>query len=253
MTPISPGELALASIGISTILKGKMPYVGLERMEDMAKIPGRIQRLAAKVCLGTLAYVPYEHEHKYTTLLTRLSKPLKQPEIEEMLTNFPVEASDIAAGFSIAVQEAMRDLKDVFPVSVYRTFAGPKNLEPNAQRIGDFLNLLDVVNDPLRVFALIATGALLKSQARIVRMVYPTLSAAIDEALREAVAKRRGASPESNPWQLSPRAEFGVATWNGARRVAFKGPEAAPPAVSPTKSPIPELQKTPAQRANLTQ
>jgi hypothetical protein len=245
---INPGELALATIGVSKILKGDMPHVGLGRLDEMASIPGKIERLASKVCLGTLTYTPYEHEHKYPTLLERLSKPLKPEELTGMLDEFPPEASDIAAGFSIAVQEALRDLKAVFPVSVYRTFAGPKNLEPNAARVGEFLNLLDVVNDPLRIFALIATGALLKSQAQIVRLVYPTFSAGVDAALYAASAKYRAASSESNPFQLPPRAEYGVKTWMGQRRVGFKPP--TPPQPPPqAMSRLAQLTETAAQKA----
>lgn len=245
---INPGELALATIGISAILKGDMPTVGLGRLDDMAAIPKKIVRLASKVCRGKLAYSAYEHEHKYKTLLDRISKPLPPAELAALQDKFPPEAGDIATGFSIAVQEALRDLKAVFPVSVYKTFAGPKNLEPNAARIGEFLNLLDVVNDPLRVFPLIARGALLKSQARIVRLVYPTFSAAVDAALYAVCAKYRGASPESNPFQLPPRAEYGVATWRVQRRAPFKPP--VPPETPPqAKSRASQLAETPTQRA----
>jgi hypothetical protein len=226
---INPGELALASIGLSPIIRGDMPKIGLGRLNDMGNIPKEIARLAGKIADGELTYQPYAHEHSYKKLLERISSPLLQHEIDELIGKFHAEAGDIATAFSVAVQEALRDLKAIFPISVYRTFAGPKNIEPNADIVFQFLNRLDVVNDPLRVMPLIATGAILKSQAEIVRQVYPTLSAEIDSQIYAAVTKRRA---EKQSYQLPPRAEIGVAKWQG-QKAPYRPPAPKPPAATP--------------------
>lgn len=235
---INPGELALASIGISCIIRGDMPKIGLERLRDMGGIPNKITQLAGQLADGKLAYQPYSHEHKYMALLDRLTNPLKQHEIDGIIEKFHIEAGDIGTQFSIAVQQALADLKDIFPVSVYRTFAGPKNLPPNADVVFQFLNRLDVINDPLRVMPLIATGALLKSQSAIVRQVYPSLSKYVTQQIYAAVAKRRADGPASKPYQLPPRAEIGVATWIG-QKAEFRPPKPNPPA-----EPAPDGQKS---------
>lgn len=228
---INPGELALASIGLSPIVKGEMPKVGLGKLNDMGNIPKEITKLAGKLADGELTYQPYSHEHSYKTLLARLTNPLAQHEVADLIGKFHIEAGDIATSFAVAAQQALADLKAIFPVSVYKTYAGPKNIEPNANVVFEFLNRLDVVNDPLRVFPLIATGALLKSQADIVRQVYPTLSREIDTQIAAAVAKRRAASPISRPYQLPPRAEVGVAKWQG-RKAEFRPAKPNPPAAT---------------------
>lgn len=241
---INPGELALACIGLSPIIRGEMPKIGLGRLDDMGNIPKEITRLAGKMADGELAYQPYSHEHKYTTLLNRITNPLQQQELDAILAKFPIEAGDIGAAFQIVVQEALRDLKAIFPLSVYRTFAGPKNIEPNADVVFQFLNRLDVVNDPLRVFPLIATGALLKSQSAIVHQIYPTLSEYIDQEIHRAVAKRRAASPISKPYELPPRAEIGVATWKG-QKAAYRPPKPnPPPPAQEGKSQTADMKKT---------
>lgn len=244
-TKINPGELALANIGLSAILKGEMPRVGLGRLHNMANIAKQIVRLANKVCKGELTYQPYSHEHSYSKLLDRLSQSLTQAEIANLISAFPEEASDIATSFTVEVQQALADLKSIFPVSVYRTFAGPKNLEPNSDVVFKFSNRFDVVNDPLRILPLIATGALLKSQAEIVRQVYPTLSAAIDAAIYEAVARQKAVKQS---YQLPSRAEIGVATWFGKRKVDFRPPQSAPVPVTPPVSKLPNLDKTAVQK-----
>lgn len=248
-TKINAGELALAQIGVSPILKDAMPRVGVERLREMAAIPDKIERLANKVTLGSLQYTPYVHEHAYAALLKKLSKKLTPADLQAVISQFPDESRDVAAGFSVAIQEAFQDLKAIFPVSVYRTFAGPKNLEPSRQKQGAFLNSLDVVNDPLRVFPLIAAGALLRSQAQIVRRVYPTLSAGIDEALYAATARRRGASSEENPYQLPPLAEVGVAVWLAKPRQNLRPQQAPTAAPQLPKSNLPQLVETATQAA----
>lgn len=245
---ISPGELALASIGLSCIIRGDMPKVGLGRLNDMGNIPKEITRLAGKLADGELTYQPYAHEHSYKTLLARITDPLKQHEVDDLIAKFHVEAGDIATSFAVAVQQALADLKAIFPVSVYKTYAGPKNIEPNADVVFQFLNRLDVINDPLRVFPLIATGAILKTQVEIVREVYPTLSREIDTQIAAAVTKRRAASSQANPYQLPPRAEIGVAKWQG-RKAEFRPPKPNPPApTQDEKSQMAKLKTTGPQK-----
>lgn len=247
---INPGELALACVGLGPIIRGDMPKIGLGRLNEMGNIPKEITRLAGKLCDGELKYQPYSHEHKYRTLLDRLTNPLKQHELDDLIGKFHIEAGDIATQFSIVVQQALADLKAIFPVSVYRTFAGPKNIEPNANVVFEFLNRLDVINDPLRVFPLIATGALLGTQRDIVQQIYPTLSGFMTKEIYAAVAKRRAEGPVTKPWQLPPRAEIGVAKWKDDKapfRPAKPNPPAAPPEEGKSKAAA--LKETGVQKA----
>jgi len=250
---INPGELALACIGLSPIIKGDMPKIGLGRLNDMGNIPKEITRLAAKLADGDLAYQPYSHEHSYKRMLDRLTNPLKQHEVADLIGKFHIEAGDLGTQFAIAAQQAMAELKAIFPVSVYRTFAGPKNIEPNANVVFEFLNRLDVVNDPLRVLPLIATGALLGTQRDIVKQIYPTLSDYITREIYAAVAKCRAASPISKPYQLPPRAEIGVAKWNG-QKAEFRPPKPNPPPATPDEqSRMGKVKQTGPQKQESTQ
>lgn len=244
---IDPGEVALATIGISAILRDEVPRQGVERLQRMAAIPKQIASLAGKVATGKLTYQALPREHSYRALLDRLSSPLRQSEIQGLIDRFPGAGADIGAAFVIAAQEALLHVKELFPVSIYTTFAGPKNMVPNDLAIWQFLSQLDVINDPMRVFALMASGALLKRQADAIRLIYPTMSAAIDPALYEAIARQIAARAS---YQLPPGAEFGVATWLGRRSVAYQpaapaGPAPAAPLAKPKGNPL----ATPNQRA----
>lgn len=244
---INPGELALATIGISAILRDEVPRQGVERLQRMAAIPKQILTLAGKVAAGNLTYQALPREHSYRALLDRLSSPLRPNEIQGLIDKFPGEGADIGAAFVIAAQQALQHVKDLFPVSVYTTFAGPKNMVPNDLAIWQFLSQLDVINDPMRVFALMSSGALLKRQADAIRLIYPTMSKAIDPALYGAISRRIAAKAS---YQLPPAAEFGVATWLGRRTVAYAPvAPAPPPSAAPAKAPKAPGLATPNQRA----
>jgi hypothetical protein len=115
-----------------------------------------------------------------------------------------------------------------------------------------FFSALEVLNDPLRVFPLIATGAILKSQVDAMREIYPTLSKEIDAAVYQAIAKKSAASGVRNPFRLPPRAELGVAVWLGRRIVPHqppKKPDAPPGPGSPPPSNLPNNLATRNQKA----
>jgi hypothetical protein len=57
-----------------------------------------------------------------------------------------------------------------------------------------------------------STGAILQSQVQAMREVYPSMSAAIDTALYDAIARARASKAS---YQLPPRAERGVRGWFG--------------------------------------
>jgi hypothetical protein len=97
-----------------------------------------------------------------------------------------------------------------YPISQYQTIAGSTNLQPTDMKKFKFKSVLEMVNEPLRVFELMSTGALLKSQAHAVRTVYPTLSACIDAALMNETVSAKAAKAS---FELPPRAEYGVKNW----------------------------------------
>ncbi len=236
---INPGELALATIGVSALIKGDVPKQGIGRLKEMARLPAQIDTLASKVADGTLEYSSTARAHDYKQLLSKLAKPLPSDAIVSLVAKFPHEASDIAGSFVIAAQQALTKIRDLFPVSVYKSFVGPVNLVPNDLAVWQFMSQLDVLNDPLRVFSLMATGALLKRQVDAVRAVYPTLSDAIDSALYRAIVADKA---KKASYQLPPRSEIGVAVWLGRKIAAYKPPAKDAPA-TPADSTSTKLNK----------
>lgn len=218
---ISQGELALAQMGVSSIIDGEAPKMGIMRIENALALPKRIPELARQAVRGKLKYYPEKRKHKYTDLLERMAANLPQEEIQQLVELFPSEAHAMASEFSIIIQHTLESLKQLIPVSTITSFTGPRSILPSDDRLWKFFNQLELLNDPLKVFNMISVGALLKSQSEAVQEIYPTVSDEITKSLYEAVAE---AVTEKEGFRLAPRVEYGLGNWLGRRTVEYQAP-----------------------------
>jgi hypothetical protein len=129
-------------------------------------------------------------------------------------------------------------LQGIFPRSTYETFLGASNLVPNDLAIYAFESVLEVLDEPMRLFAFIGQGALTKRQATAYRLVYPTLSAAIDEALLEAAANEK---TKVVSYEVPPAAEVGIARWQGRPPVSPATSQQLAATASKPKAPGPPV------------
>lgn len=222
MPVLDPAELLFATIGVSPVVNNAIPKITIGKLKEATEIPNRIDELARQIVNSGVKHSPIPREHDYKKLLDRLTKPLPISELEGIHNLFPPEETDLATPFQIFVQYAYKIVRDMFPVSVVLNYAGPKNIIPSADKVWKFYSQLSVINDPLRILGLIATGGLLRSQADAVRSLYPTISRYIDSALINAVGDKK---MENEKFQLSPTAERGVSVWLGRRLVPYVSPE----------------------------
>jgi hypothetical protein len=231
---ISAGELALASIGIVAVIGDEIPKVGIGRKEDMARIERDIPKLAAKLVDGELSHTPMARPHTYRKLLDVLGGLPRSVNVHAWIDRFDVEdQADLGAPFALAAQSALNDLAAVFPRQSYVTLTGPKVLTPPSQQLADFYFVLDVVNDPLRVFSLMSVGGLLPRQRDAVKMVFPGISSAIDGAITDALTEATAAKSVdptklSKGHRVSPVVTFGIQTWRGQRIAEFRPPQNTP-------------------------
>ncbi len=245
-TQINTSEAALAVIGISNVIDGEVPRVGVERAKAIQRYGDDVDQRAQALASGRAKQVKVPRAHDYRELLDRLSRHVTADELQTLAAKFPEELSPMVGPFLIFVRDALEHLRAMFPTSSYTTFTGPKTMVPPDTAVFDFFNRLMVLNDPLVVFDLMGSGALLHSQARAVREFFPTLSARIDEALYAAVAAKK---TERESYQLPPRAAVGVAAWLGRRTVDYD-PQPAPQILPVVQRPtnrvnrIAELEKT---------
>jgi hypothetical protein len=255
MKAIHEGEAALAIIGLSPVLKGEVPRWTLARQRELEKLPQTIEDLADKLVNGKLKSKPIARKHDYDKILERLrdlkSEGMKQGEVREILSKFPHESDDVATSFLMFAQNALAHLTEIFPVTEFRGFMGAKNTLPTADKVWKFFLQLSTLDDPLSIFNWIGGATILRSQAKMAREFYPTLTAAFDEAIYEAIA-RKAASGKTDkdgrpldPPRLPILVTTGLDAWLDRRSVDYN-PEAA-------KAPLgrPESPKVPQNSSSL--
>lgn len=225
MTPISPAEAAMAVIGLRTIISRKVERITRPTLERIDGIGREVQRLARQMVHDQLTETFYS-DLNYRATLADLSRGFDLTQVTEMADAFPPEFRDVGHALTLGASQVIQELSKLIPTSVYQTVAGPTSLLPDDVKVWKFVSILEVLDNPLMVFPLMNTGALLKSQANAVRLIYPTLSAAIDAAILDATVKAKAAK---RSFELSPRAEVGVKAWMGQ-------PQASPAMLQSTQA-----------------
>ena len=215
MTPLDPVEVALAVIGVRPVISKTVERVTAAQGAEMVAYPRTIVSNARAVCAGELASVPFG-AFNYDKTLKDLSEGYDEDQLVAMVQKFPEALNDLASEFIVKAGQTVQLLSDIFPRQLYIDLLGPKNLIPAELTIRRFVSILDVIDDPMRVFPLMGCGALLASQRDTVVKVYPTISKAITESLREC-AERELAAKKS--FQFTARANIGIGTWIGRAQV----------------------------------
>lgn len=212
ITAIDPTEALLAVIGVRPIISRQVEKVYRRDLAEANRMPARIEALARAVCRRELVDVPMG-DFKYTAALRDLNEKYNEAQVEAMVRTMPEE---IKTPFVLKAGEVFQMLAAEIPKSVTSTITGFRNVLPDDMAVHKFIAKLDALDDPLRVFPWMATGSITKRQIEAVRQVYPTISAAIDEALHEAAGHEKAAKKS---WELSPHAEIGVGKWSGHPRI----------------------------------
>lgn len=206
---IAPVEAMLIAVGLRSIISHQTERITKAKLDRMRTLPSEVRRLSRSVVSGELDQ-PFYSDLDYRGILKDLAKGVQMQQVQDMIEEFPARYKAVGSALMILARQVVPQLADNIPTSSYQTIAGSKSLLPSDTRIWKFVSILELLDNPLLVFPLMSTGALLKSQAQAVRTLYPSLSAAIDAALFEATVK---AKTKKKSFELPPRAERGVKAW----------------------------------------
>jgi hypothetical protein len=229
---VDPGELALAVVGVTALIDGDPPKMGKGRQDEAYAIPDKAVREARHVFdqKREHKYTPLKRHGSYRAMLDRFTKGLQSTDVYDFIGMFPPEASEMAGAFQLTAQNAFEHMKQMFPTTTVTGFLGPANITPDDVRVWRFFSQLEVLDDPLRVFNLIESAALLKSQVDAARAIYPTLTKLFDAALYEAMGLEKAAKQS---YRIPPRTEQGLSVWFGRRFVEHQPPQPPAPPPSP--------------------
>ena len=260
---IDPGEALLATVGIRPLLTKETERITAPQLHRAADMEGAIDRLASKLTRGELGgEVEMGEPFEYDRMLRALAEGPDEAQIQGMLDSLPPAAHDTAAAFLMAAQRALDYLRQQFPISLQRDLTTTQNLPPATMLQAKFETVLALLDRPLAVFDLLDTNALLGSQARALKAVFPTIYQAVLQALgaRDAYEHSRSASyvphfaPALATLTGAPRTDQATATAlkaSAADRAQRKAQQAArasqpPPTGRSTKA---EAVAPPSQKA----
>lgn len=209
--PIAAAESLLVVIGLRTLITQKVERITKSKLDRIRTLPNEVQRLSRDMVNDKLTEGFYS-DLNYREMVKDLSKGVDMQQVQDMLNEFPPEYRAAATALLLISGQVIQQLQAEIPTSSYQTVSGMTNLLPDDVRLWKFISILEVLDNPLSIFPLMATGALLRSQAHAVRTLYPTLSAHIDAWILDATIK---AKAKTKSFELSPRAEVGVKAWMG--------------------------------------
>jgi hypothetical protein len=208
---VAPAEALLATIGIKPVISRAVERVRVAQLEEAAAIGKQITKLARDTVNGELEQ-NYDAEFDYKSTLKDLARGFQPHQVEQMTAAFPAKYRAQAGAFVLLATSLAAELQKMYPVSTYQTVTGSINQLPSDLKFWKFVNILNVLDDPLTVFPLMASGALSRKEAAAVRLVYPTLSTAVDAALFQATVSAKAAKKS---FELDPQTEIGVKAWFG--------------------------------------
>lgn len=207
LSAIDPGEALMSAIGVRPAITRKVERITAAQFRTAIDLPKSIHKLARSMVRGELEQTKLETQ-AYKPLLDELMQDYGEDQIVEMIAPAPPDAK---MPFMTVAYRAFMYLQARLPRSVYKSFAGTRNLIPDDPAYYQFLGIFQVLDNPLCVFSLIQYAMLLKSQREAIREIYPTLCDAIDYEIQQASDNERA---QKKSFELSLYAELGMRTWN---------------------------------------
>jgi hypothetical protein len=160
-------------------------------------------------------------DFNYTKLVDLFSNPIPEQEIENTLSKFPHDQSDLANSFMATLARVHKQLSDLVPVMQYQTCLGPINIQPTGDKLFAFWNQYWVLSDPSIVFTLAQSAALLPEQVKVLAEFYPSLYEQIKSATLAALVKHKMKPGNSKFLNLPPRIDRGISTLLQQKTVPF--------------------------------
>ena len=205
---IDSGERAAGVLGAKCVVTKEIEKVTAEQRKRINDLEAEISGLAKSLCAGTLK-TTWPAAPAYKWLDKNLARGFDVEQVQAMISTLPPETQ---LPYMAVAQKQFDFLREAFPRASRETLYGPVAMPADIVAQHRFAGLWRVIDSPLYVFELMAGSALLRNQAQSVRLVFPTLSTAIDNALEDAMADARAKDSE---WEMPWKADAGVRDWRG--------------------------------------
>lgn len=210
---IEQSEALLAVIGMRPIISHEIETITDVQWRRVLNIEDECDKGARELVHGKPKPVADAEGIDYMDTLRDLSTPYQPHQVEAMLSKLPTWFSDSSGAFLMLAARAFDFMGSELPRQVKADLTGPKNIQPPQRLVDRFLSLLEVLDDPFRVFDLAANAQLLGPQIKALDLVFPQLT----DYMRKAVAMQiRDARAESAGFQMPYHADVGAQKFLGA-------------------------------------
>lgn len=217
--PLDPAEALLATVGLTKVLTGNMPLVGVMLQRQSMTIASRLKKQAKQLVAGELPKKLDMPRHiPYKTGLRLFSQPLPEQLIENIVGKFPHALHDQALQFIALVSQVHHRLSQLFPTQDYQTALGPVKIEPPSDQTWKFYSQYWISDDPQITFQLMQSGALLPNQVAALQNAYSSLYENMKSALLDALVQEKG---PSDMLKISPGLNRAVTTFLGNKVVPY--------------------------------
>jgi len=228
------------------VLSKRVETINRAQFAAVAKVPETIRRQAKALAADTIvpAALPTVD---YQQMLEDTSGSWSDDEAQVAMMIRPLPDGIELAYMHLAATEFAL-LQKALPKAGWQTYAGTENLEPDPMAMLQFTEVFAAFDDPMGyVFGAIADGSMSRDVAKLVRQTFPTLTAAIDAEIHQAVVEKVA---KTKDYVLPWRAEIGMQAWTDQPLETSPPapPLPAPPASKADDDKIDTTDLTPAQR-----
>jgi len=219
--PLNPVEATLAVVGLTHVLMGDMPFIGVMKQREIMAMPKRIANVCDELVNDKLPRkLKMPPPFSYDKMLETFTQPIPDAAIERILGKFPPNVHDQGMAFVQYLAGVYRHVADMLPVQEYQTLLGTERIDPTEDKLWQFWNRYWVINDPTVCLILANAGALLPEQYAVMCEFYPTLCEHIKSGLLQALMKRKLREPKF--LNLLPRQQLGVDVLLQQKTVPFQ-------------------------------
>ena len=171
---VDPGEAMLAVVGLRPLLAAKAERIAAPDWDEIGNIGKRCDILARQLFSGEIE-ANTSPAMNYDSLLDTLSEPVDPAKFDPLIEEIPLALHDAISAFVGTASRAFAYLETKFPISVVRGLISNVNVTPSDFALGIFEDLLEIVDQPLAVYGIVAAGRLTSDQALALKTIYPTL------------------------------------------------------------------------------
>lgn len=245
---IDKGEVWACALGLDPVLAKAIPRVTAAHKRAVQGLNDIIAKQVNRLVTGKLD-ADYPDVPDYKDLSAALAVTFDADSTEAVMSVLP---DDDKLPYLTVAQRQYEFMAAAIPRPVRETLVGTVPMPPDSTALYRFNGLYRVIDNPLYLLDLMGSGTVLHNQVHAVRIVFPTLTAYLDTAIRDAVIEQVTKDPD---YTVPYLADSGIRDYLGMEQVYKPYQAAFIPPLEPDAGQKPSLPSSgvaPESKASLS-